>query len=181
MKISDPILQTKTWLENIVIGLQLCPFASKVYLEDRVGFSVIKFLDNNLLHPTNEIINDILATSTRTTTSLLIVTEGLEDFNEYLDTVYALEAALKADGLDEEIQVASFHPDYTFEGTETDDIENYTNRSPFPIIHFLKVEEVAAAIDSYPDTSSIPEDNKKKLKEIGLAALLRMYHQESIT
>lgn len=138
----------------------------------------MKFLDNNLLHPTNEIINDILDTNSSTTTSLLIITEGLEDFNEYLDIIYALEAALMADGLDEEIQVASFHPEYTFEGTQKDHLENYTNRSPYPMIHFLKVDEVAKAIASHPNTDTIPEENKKTLQAVGLPELLKLYHSE---
>ena len=181
MKIKNPIQVTKTWLENIVIGLQLCPFASKVYVEKKIGIEEIRLLGNNLQHTTNAIINEILNEDSPITTTLLIITEGLDDFDEYLDTIYALEAALEANGLNEELQLASFHPDYTFKGTHKDALENYTNRSPYPTIHFLKVEEVAAAIASYPDTSKIPEKNKRKLKNLGLEALLKLYHQKSIT
>lgn len=173
--------ETITWIKNIVIGLNLCPFAHRVYAEGRLSLVEMKYSDSELIRYTNQIITDILDPSTPTTTTLLILKEGLEDFNQYLDTLYALEEGLKVQGLSKEIQLASFHPHYIFEGVDSEAIQNYTNRSPYPIIHFLKVEEMADAIAAHTDTESIPADNIKKLNKMGLENLLKLYHTQGAT
>ncbi len=181
MKKSIAIQETTTWLTEIVIGLNLCPFAHKVYTENRLTLDEIKYSEQALLDHTNDIISNLLNPDSSTTTTLLIISEGLEDFNFYLDTLYALEESLKSQGLHEEIQLASFHPRYTFEGVDPTAVQNYTNRSPYPIIHFLKVEEMAEAIKAHPDTHSIPAENIKKLNKLGLEALLKLYHTPKTT
>jgi hypothetical protein len=178
---SIAIQETTTWLTEIVIGLNLCPFAHKVYTQKKLSLEEMAYTDQALLDNTNKIIEDLLNPATTTTTTLLIISEGLEDFNLYLDTLYALEEALKGQGLHEEIQLASFHPLYTFEGIDSEALQNYTNRSPYPIIHFLKVEEMAEAIKAHPNTDHIPTENIKKLNKLGLEALLRLYHNPKPT
>lgn len=91
----------------------------------------------------------------------------LRDFLDYNDFLDDAEAAVAALGLEGEIQVASFHPDYQFEGTGPDDIENYTSRSPYPMLHLLREASVDRAVDAYPDTSRIYEKNIETLRRIG--------------
>jgi hypothetical protein len=103
-----------------------------------------------------------------TETTLLVhplVLNDFLDFNDFLGAADALVDDLELDGI---LQVASFHPDYQFEGTEPDDVDNYSNRSPYPTLHLLREDSVEKAMDSMPDTDAIYEANIETLRRIGL-------------
>ena len=165
---SQIILDTKQWLENIVIGLNLCPFAKKEYVKERVRFVVCEDEDEtNLLFSLSQELEFVFANDD-IETSLIILSNVLQDFNDYnqfLDLADALIAKMDFEG---EFQIASFHPAYQFADTDFDDVENYTNRSPYPILHILREASLEKAIDSYPKVDDIPEKNIALLKAMGL-------------
>ena len=167
---ADPIALTRRWLEKAVIGLNLCPFAKAVYVKDQVRFvlsdastpeALLEQLVEELVH-----LRDTPAEETDTT--LLIHPEVLSDFLDYNDFLENADAAVEALDLGGIIQVASFHPDYQFDGTHPDDASNYTNRAPFPILHLLREDSVERAVAAFPDPDVIVERNIATLDRIGV-------------
>jgi len=172
----DCINQTKAWLEKIVIDLSLCPFAARVYYDSNILFLSIDFRDiETSIDIIEKAIQDILDPKTFFTTCLIIFNSGLESFDKYLDVYYTIEDIILHSNDNTKIQFASFHPEYQFESTQKSDIENYTNRSPFPIIHLLRTDLVEEAIESHPDIDSVPIQNIKKMEEMGLGRLKSLF------
>ena len=162
--------ETAEWLQKIVISLDLCPFAVKVFINKTIAYSTINFHD--LLKLYNHILKicaQLLDEKAEVTTALIIIPEGLEPFLKYLDTYELIEDLLEKDT--PQIQLASFHPKYLFEGTQDNDVTNYTNRSPYPMIHLLRKADVSEAIDSYPEVHKIPAKNMETLKALGLSKM----------
>ena len=165
----DPVTLTRRWLERAVIGLNLCPFAKTVVAREQVRFvlsdattpeALLAELGEELLR-----LRDTPAEQIDTT--LLIHPQVLGDFldyNDFLDDADALVEALALDGV---LQVASFHPDYQFAGSAPDDVENFTNRAPYPILHLLREDSVARAVSAFPDPDAIVERNIETLRTIG--------------
>ena len=171
-----PIESTKLWINKMVIGLGLCPFASKVVTQKEIHFSKTKATDfKSLSALLNLNAEHILNDENKESTAIIVIEKGLESFLDYLDLIHQLEDYLEDVKLNEDIQIASFHPQYQFAETKTTDITNYTNRSPYPLIHLLKCEDVTAAIESHPDIHSVPTDNIKKLKSMSLDSLAVVY------
>lgn len=164
---------TRHWLERIVIGLGLCPFAATPYRLDRIAYSVCNELSLEEIYTAFLQSLETLALSDpqEQETALLILTRGLADFDDYLDALVILEQALEDAGLDGVIQLASFHPDYCFEGAPQDDPANFTNRSPLPMFHLIREEGLAAALAAYPDPEAIPERNIRCLRELGISGI----------
>jgi hypothetical protein len=170
--LSEPdevIAATRTWLEKAVIGLDLCPFARAVYVRDQVRFVVSEAETPEALLA--DLVRELRALAETdpeaVDTTLLIHPWVLEDFLDYNDFLDVAEAAVADLGLEGEIQVASFHPRYQFAGTEPDDVENYTNRSPYPILHLLREASVERAVAAFPDASEIFEKNVETLRRLG--------------
>jgi hypothetical protein len=165
----DISMATRRWVERAVIGLALCPFAEHVYLGDRVRFAVsgqrsaaglLEELRSEMMH-----LHRVDARQCETT--LLIHPWVLNDFAEFNDFLPICDEAVADLGLEGEIQVASFHPQYQFAGTRPDDIENHTNRSPYPTLHLLREESVERALAAVADPASIYENNIRRLRELG--------------
>lgn len=172
----DSIEGTKKWLSGIVIELSLCPFASKVFTENQILFLSIDFISiQSLIEAFENSIIKLMDLDSQFTTALLIITSGLESFENYLDVFYTLEDKLIYDTKDKDIQLASFHPNYQFDGTKISDVSNYTNRSPYPIIHLLRTDLVEQAIDSYPNVDAVPVENIKKMERLGLDKLMSLF------
>jgi uncharacterized protein len=163
------VAATRAWLEQAVIGLQLCPFAASPYLNDRVRYCVsaqrssVGLLEELLhelqvLQGTDPLICE---------TTLLIHPHVLTDFRHYNDFLDECDAAVAELGLDGELQVASFHPRYQFSSTRAEDIENYTNRSPYPLLHLLREASVARAVARFPAVDRIGERNIATLRRLG--------------
>ncbi len=167
----DPIADTRRWIERAVIGLNLCPFAKAVVARDQVRYvlsdattpaALLETLGEELV-----LLRDTPATGIDTT--LVVHPRVLADFldyNDFLDQAEALVAELDLEGV---LQVASFHPDYRFAGSAPDDIENFTNRSPYPTLHLLREDSVSRAVAAYPDPDAIVERNIETLRRIGEA------------
>lgn len=170
------IESTKLWINKMVVGLGLCPFASKVVTQKEILFSKTKSYDlKSLKAALNLNAEHILNDENKETTAIIVLEEGLESFLDYLDIIHQLEDYLDDIKLADDIQIASFHPEYQFAETEATDITNYTNRSPYPLIHLLKCDDVAAAIEGHPNIHSVPTDNIKKLKSMTLDSLAVVY------
>ena len=163
------IAATRKWLERAVIGLQLCPFAAVPHLHDRVRYSVsaqrsgVGLLED-LSHELSALQD---ADPLKCETTLLIHPHVLTDFLEYNDFLDACDAAVAELGFEGELQVASFHPQYQFAGTDAHDIENYSNRSPYPMLHLLREESVARAVANFPHIDRIGTMNKETLRRLG--------------
>jgi len=167
------IVKTKKWVVETVIGLNFCPFAKAVYDKNQIRYFVSQAENTeDLLHDLVQELQGLMVIEPKKTdTCLLIHPFVLQDFLDYNDFLEVAEAALVELNLEGELQIASFHPNYQFEGTQTDDVSNYTNRSPFPILHILRSASIEKAIDSYPDTTRIPEINMEKLRNMDQEAL----------
>jgi hypothetical protein len=163
------IAATREWLEKAVLGLRLCPFAAAPYSRGQIRFRVSEA--RTLAGLAEDLAQELLhlaATNPEVCeTSLLIhpyVLNDFLDYNQFLDEADARVAAL---GLEGELQVASFHPAYQFAGTSPDDVENCTNRSPYPMLHLLREASIERAVTTFPAIDEIGERNKATLRELG--------------
>ncbi len=163
------LLATRTWLEEAVIGLNLCPFARAVYVRDQVRLVVSSAIDEVALMADLEAelnrLREIPAE--RIDTTVLIHPHVLRSFEEYTAFLVIADGILAGMRLRGVIQIASFHPDYVFAGTEANDVTNCTNRSPYPILHLLREESLERAIASHPDTARIYEANRATMRRLG--------------
>jgi hypothetical protein len=162
---------TRRWLEKSVIGLNLCPFAAAPYRDQRVYLCVTEQRTAaGLLEVLCSELLDLQAMDPmHRETTLLIHPWALTDFAEYNAYLDVCEAAVRQLGLEGEMQVASFHPHYQFADTEPEDMENFTNRSPYPMLHLLREASVERAIAAVGDTTDIYKRNIRTLRELGLA------------
>jgi hypothetical protein len=166
----DFIAVTRTWVEKAVIGLNLCPFAKAVHVKGQIRYAV------SLAQSHEELLEalmrelELLAQPDpeKIDTTLLIHPHALTDFLDFNDFLGVADAVLEDLELDGIIQVASFHPRYQFAGTAPDDIDNFTNRSPYPTLHLLREASIERAVETFPDTASIFEKNIETLRRLGL-------------
>lgn len=172
----DFIEQTKSWIQGFVIGLNICPFASQPFREDRIRYRLEETGSSEKLVETlmEELGFLQRSKSEAVETSILIHPNVLTDFLDYNDFLSVAEAVLEEMNLDGEIQIASFHPDYQFAGEAKNAPSNYVTRSPFPMLHLLRESSVTKAIEMHPDTKQIPFDNIQKLNELGLEKIKEM-------
>jgi hypothetical protein len=173
---------TRRWIDAAVIGLNLCPFARTVVMADRVRFRVSGARDSHTLGV--DLVEELqllaAAEPEAIETTLLIHPWALTDFLEFNDFLEVADAAVAELGLQGEIQVASFHPGYQFAGTKTDDVENCTNRSPFPILHLLREASIEAALANFPDPAAIYERNIETMRRLGREGWERLCAQFAI-
>lgn len=166
----DPITATRLWLERIVIGLNLCPFAKAVYVKDQVRIVLSDATTPEAL--VEELAEELVllrdTPAEQIDTTLIVHPQVLTDFLDYNDFLDNADAAIEALDLQGILQVASFHPDYQFDGVAADDASNYTNRAPYPTLHLLREDSVARAVDVYPDPDVIVERNIQTLDRIGV-------------
>lgn len=168
--------ETRCWVEQMVIGQNLCPFARKPYEAGQVRFIVSSAKDEESLLVDFQQEVDLLQQSDikDIETTVLIHPYVLQDFIQYNNFLDVIDHYLELAGLQGIYQVASLHPDYQFADVAADDISNYTNRSPYPVLHILREESVARAIESYVRPDKIPERNIRKLNELGLDMIVEI-------
>jgi uncharacterized protein len=161
---------TALWIELAVIGLNLCPFAARVVNARQLRYQVCESSDELavLKAVAQELEWLAKADATVVDTSVLIAPNCLANFIDFNDFLGDAQAVLEDLGLEGEFQIASFHPHYQFEGTLADDIGNYTNRAPYPTLHFLREDSVSKAVDSVGDTDAIIVQNQETLAKLGL-------------
>lgn len=163
------IAATQQWLEKAVIGLNLCPFAKAVHVKKQVRYVVSSATTPEVLLET--LMNELQLLSDtdaeKIDTTLLIHPFVLADFLDYNEFLDVADAALEDMQLDGELQVASFHPQYQFADTDINDIGNFTNRAPYPILHLLREDSIERAVEAFPEASEIFEKNIETLEKLG--------------
>ena len=172
----DPIAETRKWLEQIVIGLNLCPFAKAVYVKDQVLFVLSDATTPEAL--VEELAEELIllrdTPAEQIDTTLIVHPDVLTDFLDYNDFLDNADAAIEALDLQGILQVASFHPQYQFAGAAPDDVSNYTNRAPYPTLHLLREDSVERAVAAFPDPDVIVERNIETLDKLGIEGWTRL-------
>ena len=160
--------QTQVWFESVVLGLNLCPYAHLPAKAGRVRFSVLNGdSEDDLLVLLTQEIERLEQTSPQTLeTTVIIAPQGFEDFYYYTVVLEYVEQWLAVQGWEGFVQVASFHPDYQFAGSEPHDAANLTNRSPWPLFHLIREASLSEVIESGADTNAIPERNITRVKAL---------------
>ena len=171
MSDEEVLKQTRHWLEKAVIGLNLCPFAKAVYAKNQVRLVVSHARHaDDLLEDLDRELDLLVATpAEQIDTTLLIHPTLFDDFLDFNDFLEIAEGVVDEHGLEGVVQLASFHPQFQFEGTEVGDISNYTNRAPFAILHLLREASVEKAVDAFPDAEIIFEQNIATLEKLGVS------------
>jgi len=173
---NDAIIgSVKHWLESFVVEQNLCPFAKRELVKGRVRFAVTPATtEAELLLALHEELQLLNADESVETTLLIHpgVLQRFGDYNQFLSAAEGLLAQLELEGT---YQIASFHPDYQFAGTEPDDAENYSNRSPYPLLHVLREDSVERAVGEYPDIDQIPVRNIEQLNRLGKSRLQALW------
>ena len=173
----DAEQRTLAWLERVVIGLNLCPFAKAVHVRGRIRFCTSDATDEETLLDDLESELRRLDASDETIveTTLLVHPGVLGDFIDYNNFLDRADAALERLGLVDTIQVASFHPDYRFADADEHDAANCSNRSPLPMLHLLRQSSVDRAVAAFPDAADIYERNIATLRALGVAGWRRVH------
>ena len=159
----------RRWLERAVIGLNLCPFAKAVHVKGQIHYAVSRATQaSELLEDLKKELKDLVALdpSTRDTT-LLIAPWCLQEFLDFNDFLAQAGKVLTGQGLEGIVQIASFHPQFQFAGTDADDITNFTNRAPYPTLHLLREDSIDRAVQAFPQAADIFEKNMQTLTQLG--------------
>ena len=172
---TDYVIQhTENWIRSFIIQLNLCPFAKREVERGRLRIQVSS--TSKITEALAEFHAELrLLDETRDIeTSLVIFPTLLNDFFAYLEFVDLAEDLILAQGYEGIYQLATFHPDYCFADVDFNDVSNYTNRSPYPMLHLLREESLEKAIAYYGDTTKIPEKNVAAMHELGEAAMKKL-------
>ena len=172
---ADQVIEdTRRWLEKAVIGLNLCPFAKAVHVKDQIHYVVSEATDaRGVAEQLQEELEALAEISPeKRDTTLLIVPHALQDFLDFNDFLELADELVEAMDLGGILQVASFHPQFQFEGTEVDDVTNCTNRSPYPILHLLREDSIDKAVEAFPEAEAIYEHNMQTLEKLGIEGWL---------
>lgn len=162
------IAQTKKWISDVVIGCNFCPFAAPVMKQDKIHYRVS--FQTQLSTCMNDLSEELsrLNSNSVIETGFLIFPNAFARFNDYLHAVAYAENRLKKNGYSGVFQLASFHPAYFFAGSRPDDAANYTNRSPYPMLHLLREESITKALENFSEPENIPLRNVQFAREKGL-------------
>ena len=177
MSPADIVATTQRWLEVAVIGLNLCPFAKAVHVKRQIRYVVTEACSADELLSALRDELALLAGSDpqEVETTLLIHPQAMSDFLEYAAFLRDADRALRQGGYEGVLQIASFHPAYVFADSAPDDVENCSNRSPFPMLHLLREDSVEQAVAAFPDAADIYERNIQTLKRLGHEGWKRLW------
>jgi hypothetical protein len=177
MSPADIVATTQRWLEVAVIGLNLCPFAKAVHVKRQIRYVVTEACSADELLSALRDELALLAGSDpqEVETTLLIHPQAMTDFLEYAAFLRDADRALRQGGYEGVLQIASFHPAYVFADSAPDDVENCSNRSPFPMLHLLREDSVEQAVAAFPDAADIYERNIQTLKRLGHEGWKRLW------
>jgi len=168
----------RTWLETFVVGLNLCPFAKPVLFSTALRITVSKAIEFDAMLKVFLTELDLIQQSSEQeiATTLLVFPDALASFDDYLDFVESAEELLTDVGLDGVIQLASFHPLYQFAGEPSKAASHFTNRSPYPVIHFLREAMMTQVLTEFSNPEQIPERNIQTLEKIGRAEIEQRWY-----
>jgi len=161
------IESVQRWVESFVIELNLCPFAKREFVNNRIRYTLVETEQESCLLDSVLSEIELLAKDESVETTLLVHPNVLQDFDVYNQFLNSIDYLLEREGYEGVFQVASFHPHYQFAGTHQNDAENYTNRSPYPMLHILREKSLEAAIEHYPDVHAIPDRNIALMDSLG--------------
>ena len=166
----------KKWVKNLVIDLNLCPFAFPVFKKDQIKY--IEMPNSEFSEALSFFCEELISLSEtdkeKVATTLLILPQFDSDFDDYLDFLYAAENMLEKIGFKSTFQLASFHPHYVFDGIDENDVSNYTNRAPHSVIHIIREDDVEIARRLYKNIHEIPEENIKTMNRLGEEIIKKM-------
>ncbi len=170
--LADAVRQDmQVWLERAVIGLNLCPFAKSVHVKGQIHWVVSPARDVQAVR--NDLVRELqelqASDPAQRDTTLLVLPLCFADFLDFNDFLAQADAVLVELGLQGELQIASFHPQFQFAGTGADDISNYTNRAPYPTLHLLREASIDRAVEVFPEAEAIYEKNMQVLEQLGHA------------
>lgn len=170
---SPALVATRAWVETFVVARNVCPFAGREVARGSIRY--VEVSAGGWERALHRLVAECehLDETPAVETTLLVLSEGLEAFDDYLDFLSLAEALLEAQGYEGTYQLASFHPDYCFEGVEPADPANFTNRSPWPMLHLLREAGLERALEHYPDPEAIPERNAAAMRALGEPALAK--------
>lgn len=163
------IAHTKKWIVDVVIGCNFCPFAAREIKKKSVRYKIPADANTKTALETLAVAFEELNANAEIETTLVILPEGFDSFTAYMQLLDKADMLLEKEGYTGVYQIASFHPAYLFADTDANDAANYTNRSPYPMLHILREESLSKAIDKYPGVENIPENNIAFAREKGLA------------
>ena len=169
--------QIRAWLEQFVVGLNLCPFAAPVVSSEGLRIKICDATEIDKIMQSFLAELDLIQSTSESdiATTLLVIPNALNDFEEYLDVIDLAEELLSEVGLEGVIQLASFHPSYQFADEPAESASHFSNRSPYPLIHFLREDMVASALQNYANPEKIPTRNIKTLQTIGRDTIERRW------
>lgn len=168
------IQQTQAWLQQFVIQYNICPFAKYPHEQQRIHYQMAENDDMEACLMATVLECERLSHNPAIETTLLIFAQGFESFDDFLDLLYTAEELLHAQGYEGIYQLASFHPQYLFAEATADDPANYTNRSPYPMLHIIREASLAVALASYPAPEDIPENNIVRTRQLGITHLRQL-------
>ncbi|MDM7859721.1 DUF1415 domain-containing protein [Alteromonas sp. ASW11-36] len=174
---------TRYWVEKVVVGENFCPFAKREVLAKSIAYVVVDTprIDEQIALLVNE-CERVLATPSIATSLFIIAPNGaseransydINSFDDFLFLVEQAEWAMQRRDYAGTLQLATFHPDYCFAGEENDSPANYTNRSPYPILHILREESLDRALKTFSAPEQIPERNIAHAHALGTAFFQR--------
>lgn len=163
----NEVLATKEWLDEIIIGLNICPFAKKEFVNNTIHYHLSK--TDQVKAALHEFIEQCryLQAHDELETTLIIYSSGFRGFERYLDLIEYANDLLVDSGFEGIFQIASMHPEYCFDGEDYDDASNFTNRSPYPILHIIREASMSRVLAVYNEPEKIPENNIKLAHEKG--------------
>ncbi len=163
------------WITEVVVGLNFCPFAARPLKTGKIHFSINKGATLKSALETFAEVCSMLDENDEMETAIVILPEGFVSFNDYLYLVDCCEQLIVKEGYEGTYQVASFHPEYVFQGSVENDPANYTNRSPYPLLHLLREEMLENALEKYPHPEKIPENNIEMTRKLGLEHMKSLF------
>ncbi|VAW79860.1 hypothetical protein MNBD_GAMMA15-1860 [hydrothermal vent metagenome] len=169
------IQQTRRWVKDVIVAHSFCPFAGREVERDSIRYTVCP--ESKVPAALEALIDEcvLLDDDSHIETTLVVYPGGFEVFEDYLDFSALAEALLVEQGYEGVYQLATFHPDYLFSDSSEDDPANYTNRSPYPVLHILREASLETAIDGHPDPEGIPERNISYARKLGLNVLREQF------
>ncbi|WP_421780789.1 DUF1415 domain-containing protein [Kiloniella litopenaei] len=175
--VANALELTQLWVDAMVIGQNLCPFAAPERNRRSIRYVIVE--EKNLSKAIEKFLNELLSlqqsSEEEASTSLVIFPAGFEDFDAFLELLENAEDALVQAGAEGLFQLASFHPKYQFDGLPSEDITNWTNRSPFPVLHIIREGQMGRVLDSYKSPEEIPERNMALMEKLGVKGLKQRF------
>ncbi len=165
------IKRTQCWISQFIIQHNICPFAKREFEKNSIHYEVV--MSEKIENQLQELIYSCeqLDRESGVETSLLITPNGLSEFDNFLDFLELANNLISQQGYEGIYQLASFHPNYCFDGVETSDASNFTNRSPYPMLHLIREASIEKALKNYPKPEKIPIRNIEYTKKMGAKAL----------